>query len=79
VQVKYGAQNFPDVTVCGKSGTGEVGGEKKPNAMFAGFIDDEQYPLAFFAAIENGGYGASTTIPILSEVLQACMDHMDVS
>lgn len=77
VQTKYGAENFPDVTVCAKSGTGEVGGDKKPNAMFAGFIDDERYPLAFFAAIEEGGYGASTTMPILSEVLQACMDHMD--
>ena len=77
VRTKYGVENFPDMTVCAKSGTGEVGGDKKPNAMFAGFIDDERYPLAFFAAVENGGYGASTTMPILSKVLQACMDHMD--
>lgn len=79
VTVKYGAENFPGLTVCAKSGTGEVGGGKKPNAMFTGFLADEDYPLAFFAAIEEGGYGASTCVPVLSKVLQACVAEMDIS
>ena len=77
VTVKYGAENFPGMTVCAKSGTGEVGGGKSPNAMFAGFLTDPEYPLAFIAAVEDGGYGARTCMPILSKVLQACIQAMD--
>ena len=77
VQVKYGAENFPGLTVCAKSGTAEVGGDKKPNAMFTGFVADEKYPLAFIVAVEEGGYGSHTCIPILKEVLQACVEAID--
>lgn len=76
-QVKYGTDNFPGLTVCAKSGTGEVGGGKKPNAMFTGFVADEKYPLAFIVAVEEGGYGSHTCIPILKEVLQACVEAID--
>lgn len=76
-QVKYGSDNFPGLTVCAKSGTGEVGGGKKPNAMFTGFVADEAYPLAFIVAVEEGGYGSHTCIPILKEVLQACVEAID--
>ena len=72
VSAKYGADNFPGMTVCAKSGTGEVGGDKRPNAMFAGFVSDPDLPLAFIVCIEEGGYGAQTCIPVLSEVLSAC-------
>ena len=77
VVTKYGADNFPGLTVCAKSGTAEVGGEKKPNAMFAGFIADEEYPLAFIVAIEDAGSGRQTCVPILSEVLAACKEFLD--
>lgn len=77
VQTKYGTENFPDLTICAKSGTGEVGGDKKPNAMFAGFVADEQYPLAFLAAVEDGGYGTQVCIPIISAVLDACIAEME--
>ena len=73
VESKYGADRFPVTSVCAKSGTGEVGGGKKPNALFTGFIDDPQYPYAFIAVIEEGGYGSSTCIPIINEALKACM------
>lgn len=77
VQTKYGAENFPGLTVCAKTGTGEVGGEKKPNAMIAGFVADEEYPLAFIVAVEDGGYGSTVCVPILSQVLAACKEAMD--
>lgn len=73
----YGANKFPDMTVCGKSGTSELGGDLEPNAMFAGFVMDEEYPLAFIAVVENGGYGSSTCVPILSKVLSACKELLD--
>ena len=73
----YGADNFPDLTVCAKSGTSELGGDQKPNSMFAGFVADEEYPLAFIVVVENGGYGASTCVPILSKVLAECKAVLD--
>lgn len=74
---KYGEENFPGLTVCAKSGTGQVGGDQKSNAMFAGFVTDEAYPLAFIAAVEDAGYGRHVCVPILSEVLAACKEVMD--
>lgn len=73
---KYGSENFPGLTVCAKTGTAEVGGDKKPNAMIAGFVADEAYPLAFVIAVEDGGYGREICVPILSKVLAACKENM---
>lgn len=77
VESIYGADNFPGLTVCAKSGTAELGGDQKPNAMFSGFVMDEEYPLAFIVAVENGGYGSHVCVPIISPVLQACKEIMD--
>lgn len=73
----YGDENFHGLTVCAKSGTGEVGGGRKPNAMFTGFVADEEYPLAFIVCVENGGYGRTTCIPIISKVLEQCKIVLD--
>lgn len=75
VTVKYGSENFHGLTVCAKTGTGEVGGGKMPNAMFVGFVEDEAYPLAFIVAVEEGGYGSRTCIPVISIILQAYLTH----
>ena len=77
VESIYGADNFPGMTVCAKSGTGEVGGDQKPNAMFCGFVMDENYPLAFIVAVEDGGYGSRVCIPIISPILAECKSVMD--
>ena len=72
VLTKYGAENFPQLTVGAKTGTGEVGGEKKPNAMLAGFVEESEYPLAFIVCVEDAGYGKTVCIPIASKVLEVC-------
>ena len=77
VEQIYGAGNFPGLTVCAKSGTSELGGGKTPNAMFSGFVTDEEYPLAFIVVVENGGYGSHTCVPILSAVLAECRAVLD--
>lgn len=77
VTAVYGDRNFPGLTVCAKSGTSQLGGGEKSNAMFAGFVADEEYPLAFIVVVENGGYGSTTCVPILSKVLAACKIVMD--
>lgn len=75
----YGAEKFGDLTVCAKSGTAEVGGGALPNATFAGFVADEEYPLAFVVVVENGGAGSAVCVPILSQVLAACKEYMDAA
>jgi len=77
VETKYGDQNFPGLTVCAKTGTAEVGGDKKPNAMIAGFVADDAYPLAFIVTVEDGGFGREICVPILSKVLAACKASLD--
>ncbi len=77
VELYYGDEHFPGLRVCAKSGTAEVGPELTPNAMFTGFALDTEYPLAFIVAIENGGYGQTTCMPILTPVLGACMDVLE--
>ena len=77
VQTIYGDGNFPGLSVCAKSGTSQLGGGQTSNAMFAGFVADESYPLAFIVVVENGGYGSATCVPILSKVLAACKTLMD--
>ena len=74
---KYGSENFPGLTVCAKTGTAEVGGDKKPNAMLAGFVMDEEYPLAFVVCVEDAGYGKTVCIPIISKVLAACKNVLE--
>ena len=77
VESYYGDEHFPGLTVCAKSGTAEVGGDLTPNALFAGFVADEEYPLAFAMVVENGGLGRQVCVPILSEILAACKESMD--
>ena len=73
----YGAGYFPDLYVCAKSGTAEVGEGQTPNATFAGFIQSNEYPLAFIVIVENGGSGSAVAGPIAGQVLYACVAAMD--
>ena len=77
VKTVYGDGNFGGLPVCAKSGTSQLGGDQKSNAMFAGFVDSEQYPLAFIVVVENGGYGSHTCVPVISRVLSVCKTVMD--
>lgn len=77
VTEKYGPGNFGILKACAKTGTGEVGGSAKPNAMLAGFTMEEEYPLAFIVFVEDGGYGKDVCIPIAAKVLDACKQALD--
>lgn len=76
VQTVYGSWNFPGVTVGAKSGTAEQEGSL-PHATFAGFIQDERYPLAFVVVVENAGSGSETCIPIVNAVLSQLLQELD--
>ena len=73
---RYGAGYFPDLYVCAKSGTAEVSPDSTPHATFAGFIRDEDYPLAFVVVVEHGGSGSAVCAPIAGQVLTACVEAM---
>ena len=68
----YGDNNFPGLTVCAKSGTAEVGGDKQPHAWFVGFIAEESKPYAVAVIVENAGTGAGVAVPIARQILEAC-------
>ena len=70
----YGTDRFRGLDIGAKSGTAEVGGDKRPNAWFAGFLDDPEHPYAFIVLVENGGGGASVAGEIAATVLRACVD-----
>lgn len=70
----YGTDRFRGLDIGAKSGTAEVGGDKRPNAWFAGFLDDPEHPYAFIVLVENGGGGASVAGEIAATVLQTCVD-----
>ena len=77
VENKYGSDNFHGMKVCAKSGTAEKDSDDEPNALFSGFVMEEKYPLAFIVVVEDGGYGAKTCIPIISQVLNTCKEVLD--
>lgn len=77
VEYQYGAWYFNGLYAGAKSGTAERGEGQSANAVFAGFIQDEDYPLAFVVVVEGGGAGGQTCAPIVQQVLTACMTSMD--
>lgn len=77
VQTVYGAGNFPDLYVCAKSGTAEVGADLMPHATFSGFVQDTKYPLAFIVIVENAGSGSGVCASIAGSVLQTCVEVLD--
>ena len=53
VEKTYGTSRFPNMELCAKSGTAEVGEGQTPHAWFAGFLRDEDTPYAFVVMVEN--------------------------
>lgn len=74
----YGEVNFAGLYAGAKSGTAERGGDLEPNALFAGFVQDANYPLAYVVVVEGGGSGSQTCIPIVNQVLNACVAVLDL-
>ena len=60
----YGDDIFGGLTVCAKTGTGEIGEGKEPNAWMVGYAQDEDCPLAFACVVEEAGFGYSYAGPV---------------
>ena len=74
VTEQYGADRFPNMDLCAKSGTAEVGGGQAPHAWFAGFLRNEDAPYAFVVLVENGGSGSDVAGSVAAKVLDAVVN-----
>ena len=74
VEKTYGQSRFPNMDLCAKSGTAEVGEGKSPHAWFAGFLRNEDAPYAFVALVENGGGGSSVAGSVAGKVLDVIVN-----
>lgn len=70
----YGTSRFPNMDLCAKSGTAEVGNGQSPHAWFTGFLRNEDTPYAFVVLVENGGGGAPVAGTVAGKVLNAIVN-----
>lgn len=60
----YGDSMFGGLSVCAKTGTGEIGEDREPNAWMVGYAQDKDCPLAFACVVEEAGFGYSYAGPV---------------
>ncbi len=76
VRDHYGQENFPDLDICAKTGTAELG-DGTSHAWFVGFLRDEAHPYAFVTLVEQGGYGLTVAGSVTNQVMQWAVKNMN--
>ncbi len=71
----YGDSKFPEMEMCGKTGSAEVIGDKS-HAWFVGFSQKADLPYAIVVCLENGGMGFNDAIPVASKTMKAVVEEM---
>ena len=56
--------------VCGKTGSAEVDGQANTNALFVGFLDDEEAPYALSIVLEDMGSGGEYAAPLAHDIFE---------
>lgn len=56
------------LSICAKTGTAEIDGQKDDNAWFVGFIEDANQPVAVCVVVANAGTGGSVAAPIAQKI-----------
>lgn len=74
VSDSYGSHRFPNMDICAKSGTAQVGGGKAPTSWFAGFLRNPDAPYAFVVVVEEGGSGAQVAGGVAAKVLNVLVN-----
>lgn len=73
VKNNYGDYRFAGMEMCGKTGTAEISDSEdaKPNALFAGFSSNPDYPFAIIVVVEDSTYSIKTAVPVATKVMAA--------
>ena len=72
VKNQYGDWYFPNLNMCGKTGTAEISDDEdaKPNALFVGYSQNEDTPFAIIVVVENTTSAIKSAVPIASTVMK---------
>lgn len=72
----YGDDLFGNLSVCAKTGTGEVGEDHKPNAWMVGYSQDQDCPLAFACVVEDAGFGFEYAGPVAQAAMKQAAESL---
>lgn len=75
-KVSYQDKSFAGMNLCAKTGTAQVD-DGASHAWFAGFLDQEQTPLAFVIILEHAGSAANQAIPVANQVLKTAVERFE--
>lgn len=64
------------VTVGGKTGTAQVGGDRLPHAWFTGFALGDLRQAVIVVLVENSGEGSQVAAPIFAEIAAAALQDV---
>lgn len=64
------------LSVRAKTGTAEVGNERRPNAWFVGYSTDSDCPLAFACVVEDAGLGSEYAGSVVEATLETAAQRL---
>lgn len=74
IEKEYGDNRFPDLQMCGKTGTAQITGATS-HSWFVGYSQREDLPLAVVCIAENAGSGMKTAVNVSNEVMQYFLNN----
>lgn len=70
----YGESRFPNLQMCGKTGTAELDG-KTSHSWFVGYSQRQDLPLAVVVVAENAGSGSGIAMNTANAVMQSLLKN----
>ncbi len=66
----YKTVRLEEIAIAGKTGTAEVGAEKKDHAWFAGYVPAKRPKVAFVIVLEHAGSGGKIAGPVAKQLVK---------
>ena len=74
-----GNASVAGMTVGGKTGTAQVGGDQLPHAWFIGFAETEERRVVIAVIVENAGEGHNIAAPLFAQVADVAINQLGQS
>lgn len=74
IKNEYGDSRFPNLEMCGKTGTAQITGAKS-HSWFVGYSQRDDLPLAVVCVAENAGSGMKTAVNVSNKVMQYFLNN----